>query len=333
MTDAAKTYVILVNYNGWEDTLNCIESLRLMQYPNFEVIVVDNCSVDESVRRLGERLDVVEVAATSISGYVPRDSAIDNGDLPSVVIIKSEENHGFAGGNNLAIRYVLDRGDADYVWLLNNDTVVHRDALSELVVTIEGQAESSTTVAMCGSLILDFEQRSKVQAYGGARVNPFLGMTRNLHAGETVPDSGHSRSDETPDYISGCSLLVRRECIEVFGLLDEYYFLYWEDTEWCYRCKKHGFGLAVAEKSLIWHRRGSTTKRFPISGYYNARNCLLFIREYYPAYLISCLVLKPLIFFAILVRNRDYSYFRASLRGYAKFLRAGLLRRDVRSEA
>jgi len=351
MTGVAKAYVILVNYNGWRDTLNCIESLQSMRHANFEIIVVDNCSADQSVRHLSEQLTVAEISAADVSEFMPNSTGIngdtsrktpdgttrakrnDSGASHSVVIIKSEENLGFAGGNNLAIRYVFDRGDADYVWLLNNDTVVHRYALTELITTIEGHAEGSNPIAMCGSLILDFEQRSTIQAYGGAHVNPFLGMTRNLRAGEIVLDSGDFRSNEIPDYISGCSLLVRRESIEVFGLLDEYYFLYWEDTEWCYRCKKNGFGLAVTEKSLVWHRRGSTTKRFPISGYYNARNCLLFIREYYPTHLVSCLVLKPLVLFAILLRNRDFFYFWASLRGYAKFLRAGLLRRDVRSEA
>ncbi len=232
-----------------------------------------------------------------------------------MIIVKSEENRGFAGGNNIAIRYALDRGDADYVWLLNNDTVVHRDALSELVLTIENSANSPDTITMCGSLILDFDERSQVQAFGGALVNPYLGITRNLCAGEKTPDSGGFRSDAIPDYISGCSLLVRRESLEVFGLLDEYYFLYWEDTEWCYRCRRSGFDLAVAGKSLVWHRRGSTTKRFPISGYYNARNCLLFIREYFPAYLLICLLLKPIMFLAIALRNRDFPFFRASLRG------------------
>ena len=300
MTDVAKAYVILVNYNGWQDTLSCIESLQSMRHPNFEIVVVDNCSGDDSVRHLGERLNVVEVAAAGVSEFAPDDTSVDgeaakkkpDGEAqteaddsiasPPVVILKSTENRGFAGGNNVAIRYALDRGDADYVWLLNNDTVVHRDALSELILTIEDSANSPDRIAMCGSLILDYEERSKVQTYGGAFVSRYLGKTRNAHAGEILPTTGVFERTTMPDYISGCSLLVKRECLEQIGLLNEYYFLYWEDTEWCFRCKRSGFGLAVANKSLVWHRRGSTTKRFPVSGYYNARNCLLFMREYYP---------------------------------------------------
>ena len=349
MSTLAKAYIILVNYNGWKDTVNCIQSLLCLHYPNFQIVVVDNCSSDGSVRRIRKRLKAIDISTQLILGASQEGcssssslSTVQEGKGPppasqestgtgQVVIISSSENLGFAGGNNAGIRYGLSRGDASFFWILNNDTVAHRDALGALIDTIERPVDRSEPIAMCGSVILDFHVRTRIQAYGGATVNRFLGTTRNLMAGESMPKSGELVTEAVPDYISGCSLLVKSECLQIIGLFDEYFFLYWEDTEWCFRCRRSGFRLTVASESLVWHRKGSTTKRFPISGFYNARNSLLFIHDYYPRYFVVCLALKPIIFLAIFLRNRDYPFFRESLRGYMKILKAGLGQRDFGS--
>ncbi|HNP63641.1 MAG TPA: glycosyltransferase family 2 protein [Woeseiaceae bacterium] len=337
-----KVYVILVNYNGWADTIECASSLRMLSYSNFQIVIVDNCSADDSVSKIqgwvgGERRPVLngenceyefggldtgsQVAAYSWVEAITRPHR-GQCDLP-LILIENPENRGFSGGNNVGIRFGLSRGDADYFWLLNNDTVVDDDALNALVERFRECSRHEESIAMCGSLILDFDRRDQVQAFGGAMVNRFLGSTRNLFAGKDAKCDDVIQSKKLPDYVSGCSMLVKAENFSRTGFLDEAYFLYWEDAEWCFRCKRRGMSLAVASRSRVWHRRGSTSGRYPIIAFYNTRNCLQFFRDYLPAYLVFCLIAKPLFFTIIALKHRNWPFFRESLRGYWRFLKGG----------
>lgn len=225
--------VIVLNWNGWRDTLECLYSLGRLDYPNHEVMVVDNCSTDDSVARIREA-------------------------YPDVMLLQSGANLGFAGGNNVGIRYALKR-DADYVWLLNNDTVVEPNALRALVDI----ASEDAGVGAVGSVLYYADERDRIQAYGGGRVSLWSGMSRHF----TAPVQG-----ERLCYLVAASLLVRREVLERVGLLDDNFFMYWEDTEYSFRIRKAGYRLAVAPRSRVWHKESAAlSKRSAVlDTYFNA---------------------------------------------------------------
>lgn len=206
--------VIVLNWNRCADTLACVESLSKLRYPSARLWVVDNGSTDDSVARL-------------------------RAGFPSVRIIENGRNLGFAGGNNAGIRLALAEGLA-YVWLLNNDTLVDPDALSELMATMRADER----LAAVQSMLYYMDQPQRVQACGG-RVDLWTGM----HAHFRTP-----REDGRYDYLVAASLLLRSEAIQQVGSLDDGYFLTWEDTDLGLRLRKAGWGLTVARRARVWHR-------------------------------------------------------------------------------
>lgn len=208
-------YVVLLNWNGWRDTLACIESLERLSYPNYKVVVVDNGSTDDSVERIRKA-------------------------CPSVPVIESGGNLGFASGCNVGIRHALSRG-ADYVWLLNNDTVVDASALAAMVE----RAERDEGVGAVGSLIHYMDHPERVQAWAGGYINFWLGRSRLY----TMPTE-----ESALDFISGASILIRREALQSVGFLDEDFFMSWEETDFCFRLRSAGWKLAAAPASLVYHK-------------------------------------------------------------------------------
>jgi len=212
------TYIILLNWNGWRDTLRCLESLENLDTP-CHVLVVDNASTDESVARLREVKTEIE-------------------------ILQSGGNLGFAGGNNVGIREAVRRG-ADFIWLLNNDTIVEPSALQALLDV----ALSRSDVGIVGSVIRDMEEPRNLQAWGGGHVIMPLGYVRHYLEPTEI---------RRTSYITGASMLIRREVIGQIGFLDERFFMYWEDTDYCFRARSAGWKLSVAGDSIVYHAESSS---------------------------------------------------------------------------
>lgn len=211
---------IVLNWNGWQDTVECLIALKESTYPNQNVIVVDNGSTNDSVARIRTA-------------------------HPDILLIESEKNLGFAGGNNIGIRHALAHG-ADFIWLLNNDTKPASNALSALVAA----ALTNNKIGAVASVCYHADSPSSVQAWAGARVNLWIGYGRN----STKP-----RSDDWFDSLNGTSMLISRAALEDAGLLDEGFFLYWEDTEFCLRLRKKGWCLAAAPDSNVLHKVNAST--------------------------------------------------------------------------
>ena len=214
------TWIVVLNWNNGEFTNDCIASLQGLEYDDFKVIVLDNGSTDRSVECIRER-------------------------FPEVEIMELGVNHGFAKGNNAGIRVALEHG-AEYVWLLNNDTTVDPNALRALVE----KAESNPNIGAVGSAIYYMSEPERLQAWGGGYVNFWLG--RPHHFFRPV-------GDEKIQFLMGASLLLRRSALESVGLLDEGFFLYWEDADYCFRMRRAGWRLAVAGDSRVWHKACATT--------------------------------------------------------------------------
>jgi GT2 family glycosyltransferase len=213
------TWCVILNWNGWSDTIECLDAMNSCTYPNLNVIVVDNGSSDDSVSRISAA-------------------------RPDIVLLKSERNLGFAGGNNIGIRHALAHG-ADYVWLLNNDTKPDPNALSALVA----KAIADKRIGAVASICYYANNPSDVQAWAGSRINLYIGY---------VHLSTKPRKDNWFDSLNGTSMMVSRAAFDA-GLLDEEFFLYFEDTEFCLRLRKNGWRIAAAPDSHVLHKVNAST--------------------------------------------------------------------------
>lgn len=217
---APKVVVLVLNWNGWQDTLECLASLTELDYPNYEVYVVDNASTDDS----GDRI---------------RDG------FPDMPLIVTDENRGFAYGNSVALDRAVQAG-AEYIWMLNNDAVPAPDALTAMT----NVAVSSPDVGAVGSVVLYYDRPDTVQVWGGGRVNLWLGTT-HVHTHPCPPGAVH--------YASGTSLLLRLKAVAEVGFLDPTYFMYWEDTDLGLRMRRLGWRVVVADRARVWHKGSSST--------------------------------------------------------------------------
>ena len=253
-------YIVILNWNGWRDTLECLTSLEALTYDHYEIVVVDNASTDGS----RERIRTV---------------------YPNLTLIQSGANLGFAGGNNVGVKHALLH-DADFVWLLNNDTVVEKGALSQLVA----RAQSDPDIGMCGSTLIYYHNRDVVQAYGGGTYNKWLGLTKRLGHGSSRAEPVNAAEVERKlDYIEASSLLVSRVFLDRVGLMEETYFLYYEEIDWVTRARGQ-FKLGYAKDSVVYHKEGSSTgasdyatsPKSWTADYYSVRNRLLITRRFFP---------------------------------------------------
>lgn len=240
-------YIVLVNFNGAKDTIECIKSLNNINYENFKIVVVDNKSSDE---------DKVKLKEADIKFH----------------LIESNENLGFAGGNNIGIKYAIDN-NADFVLLLNNDTLVHKDFLNELMKYTE------INVGVIGPKILYYPEVSKIW-FAGGMINwfKFIGQ----HFGEKQEDNGQFNTLKEVDFVTGCCMLIDSNVFKKVGLLPEGYFMYFEDVDFCVKVKDAGYKLIYNPNSEIYHKVSISSggEESPFILKYSNRNRLKFMKKY-----------------------------------------------------
>ncbi|MBT9150504.1 MAG: hypothetical protein DDT40_00676 [candidate division WS2 bacterium] len=189
-------------------------------------------------------------------------------------IIENEKNYGFCEGNNIAIRWLLDNSKPDYLLLLNNDTVVDCEFLTEMVNVIE----SNDKIGIAGPKVYYYSNPKKLQ-FTMAKVE--LGKGRVVHVGAGEIDFGQYNNVEETDYCPGSCFLIKREVIPRIGMLDASYVAYWEETDYCQRAKGEGFQLIYCPQAKVWHKVSSSSKK--IGGfyeYYMTRNRFRFTKKY-----------------------------------------------------
>lgn len=243
-----KVSIIILNWNGWQDTLECLESLSKISYPYYEVIVVDNASEDDSVKKIKE--------------WTKKKS------IKNFSLIENKENYGFAKGNNIAIRQALKKKENDYVLLLNNDVIVDKNFLNELVKV----AESKPKIGIIGSKIYFYPPKRKniIQSCGAGMD---LKTGRLVNYGDGEMDSKQFKKTKKVIYVYGASILIKREVLEKVGLFDEKFFAIAEDADLCLRAKKAGFLIYCAPQSKVWHKSEASIKKVPgFADYYRTRN-------------------------------------------------------------
>lgn len=240
--------IIVLCYNAVEETLACLESLGGIDYPHerYHVVIIDNASHDGTPAKV-------------------------RAAFPAATMIENGANLGFAAGNNVGLRYAVEHR-YDYALLLNNDTVVAPDFLTQLVA----EAEASPLTGMVGPLIYYYADPTLIWSAGG-RIDWRRGVSQMDGTGER--DSGRYIASREVDFVTGCALLVRREVLEQVGLLDERFFMYFEETEWCVRASRAGYHIRFVPQSRLWHKI-PLDARFDKEylAYYMTRNRLLFLR-------------------------------------------------------
>jgi GT2 family glycosyltransferase len=285
--------VILVNFRGCSDTLECLESLLQMWAPGqLHVLVTDNASGDASVERIQSWLQSKGLARTMESSSLPATFAqrvagvqtveVGNG---SFTLICNRANDGFAAANNLGMNLARQLFDPRFFWILNNDTLVRQDTLEHLLDRMAPDPE----VGICGASLLYNHAPETVQAYGGVHYSFWTGRGWHIGSGQKLAlDTDPAPIEAALSYVSGASMLVSRAFVNAIGLMNETYFLYNEELDWAWRARGR-FRLAWAPKAVVYHKEGATIGTVSmnrpaslLSEFYQARNKLKFTTRYTP---------------------------------------------------
>lgn len=224
MRPSAKIVIVLLNWNGKQDTIKCLHSLSEVNSIRFQPIVVDNGSTDGSV-------EAIRAA------------------YPELPIFEMHQNLGFAGGNNFGIQWAL-RKHAEWILLLNNDTTVASDVLTEFLKAAEEQPKAK----ILGAKILRMNEPNTIDHLGGFWKPEMAEFTSNASGEIDTP-----YHDMQPvDYVCGAALFMHRSVPETIGLLEPRFFLFWEETDYCFRARRAGFEVWTAPKARVWHKVSSS---------------------------------------------------------------------------
>jgi GT2 family glycosyltransferase/glycosyltransferase involved in cell wall biosynthesis len=249
-----KVSIIILNWNGYEVTRGCLASLSKIDYPNYEIVLVDNGSTDGSPEKLAA-------------------------EFPGVTTIRNKTNLGFTGGNNIGVQPALDN-HAEYVLLLNNDTVVEPQFLSELIRV----GESDDRIGILNPKIYYFDSPARIW-YAGGHFSKWRCFSSHVGVGKL--DAGAYDCIREVTFITGCAFLIKTKVIQKIGLLDERFFFLWEDTDWSIRALQAGFRAIYVPSAIIWHKESFDTKRNvgkAFRDFYYARNRILLARKHARTY-------------------------------------------------
>lgn len=287
-----KISIVILNWNGLDDTARCLESLEKVTYPNYGIIVVDNGSKGNDAEILGEKF----------KDYVH--------------IIENDRNYGFAEGFNIGIRYAMKNSAPDYILLLNNDTTVAPDFLAEMVKI----TESDPMIGIAGPKIYFCHEPNKIQS-AGAQIDLSKGPPFDI--GVNQIDVGQFDEIREVDWVSGCAFLIKRTTIQAIGLLDPAYFAYMEEVDWCVRCKRYGYKVVFIPKAKIWHKGHSAyDKTYSLALYYTIRNQFLFMWKHSRKSQFISFLIKSLFEMLLVPTRRPLLHLREKLRTLFIYCRA-----------
>lgn len=243
-----KVTVLILNTNKKADTLECLVSLQQSVYPNLSILVLDNASTDGSVQAI-------------------------RAQFPQVEVYELSENKGYTGNNNVGIQKALADG-ADWIFVLNEDTTVSADCISKLVEAGEQDAK----VGVVGPLVYHYDEPAYIQS-AGALMDAWW---RSSHIGVNEIDQGQYNTPRSVDWLTGCSILVRRDVFQQIGAFDETFFYYNEETDLCFRARKAGWKILYIPAGKVWHKGVQRDYRpSPSVTYYFIRNHFMFLQKHH----------------------------------------------------
>ena len=330
-----KVYIILLCYNGWQDTIECLESVLKSDYTNYQIIVIDNDSpnnaMDYIIKWAKGKQEVVYNEASQLKHlsqpfeskpleyvYYTKEEALAGGDIDKesalnnpIVFIQAGENGGFAKGNNIGIHYALAKNDFEYIWLLNNDTVIEKDILGNFVNSFT-QKSQEKKLGILGSVQYYYHNPTQIQAAAGG-FNKWRGNFWNY---QNLDFEQHNIA-----YVYGASILITKEVIKNVGLLSEEYFMYYEEIDYAERLKRCGYAQEVDKSLKVFHKHGGTTKTLEndFRIYYLEKNKIIFYKNFYPFLLIIPILKLIKAFLLTLIKERKVK------KVYIKALKDGII--------
>lgn len=297
MQKEKKVYIILVNYNNSTDTIECLESLFGLSYDNFQIIVIDNSDTLLHINAMEQWAlgamanidtqfpDIIFPLVQKPADYIKtEENTFENTSfLNKLVLVKANENKGFSAGNNIALRHILKFEESDnFVWILNNDTIVAKDALTKYIDFVNS---SDKRLGIVGAKLLYYYKPGLIQAIGGKFNKKWF---RATHIGESQDKETPKSTFKIIDYPIGASLFTTIKFIKEVGNLPEDYFLYFEEIDWAVRAKKKDWEIDWCEDAIVFHKEGGTTgstdkmrrtQTFPEIQYFKSRK--KFVKKYY----------------------------------------------------
>ncbi len=274
-------YAIVLTWNNFSDLINCINSLRNLNNEKLKILIVDNGSKFKIIDKIEKflknefKIKLSIIDESNVGKCMPND----------VTLIKLSNNYGFSVGNNYGLRCALKDEKSKYYWILNDDTEVDKDSLNYLLEKME----HDKSIGICGTRLVYFNDKKKIQAYGGGKYNKFFATTK-LIGNMNINDENINNEiiEKNVDFIIGASMFVRREYIMEIGLFYEDLFIYFEDVDWSIR-RRNKFKLGYSHESIVYHKEGATiggkiTKsdsKTLFSDYFYLRNKLLITKKHY----------------------------------------------------
>lgn len=285
-----KVSIIILNWNGWKDTVECLESIYRIDYPNYNVIVVDNGSEDNSINMIrkyvkgeltvksdffeynldNKPIKFFEYENNEYDSFKNHKDEFEN--IPSnkkLILIKNKYDSGFSVGNNIGINFAQENLNIEYIMLTSSDIIVAEDFLDKLITF----ASSDQKIGIVGPRVLYYDNPDKT-AYLGRKVNLYTSKTSDIYDEK----ESYSSSVEV-DYVVGCGLLIKKSVIKEIGNLNPNYFLYYEDVDWCTRARKKGYDIYSIPESKIWHKISPQESDSLTRYYYGSRNSFLFLKN------------------------------------------------------
>lgn len=339
-----KIYIIVLNYNGWKDTIECLESVLKNDYENYQIIVVDNESPNNSMDKIMDwaegKQEVVYEDNSQLKHlsqpfkkkplkyvFYTKDEALKGGIKEKeeqyknpLIFIQSGENGGFAAGNNIGIQYALAKDDFDYICLLNNDTVIEHNALS---LVVEKMIKDNN-IGICSSKIKYYDNPFIIWSNGGI-YDKILGLSK--HIDYLKYDNGQAPNRQIT-FLTGCMWVVKKDVWLKVGLLNENYFMYVEDLEYSQRVIQKKYALSVEHRSIIYHKIGASTgsETSYFSAFYMMRNRVFYskynLNIYYKITSLLFLFSTRIIKFPLFIMQRRFYLVKAQLKG----IKEGLLK-------
>lgn len=280
--------VVLVNYINWRDTLECIDSLKKSGVENSNILIVENCSTNDSFEKI-------------------------KFDEPNIKIIRTNKNLGFTGGNNIGIRYAKEK-EFKYIILLNNDTIVESDNPIRLLVE---EMEKHSDVTLGTGRIFYFPNKERIW-YDGGKLLQWRGMAIHYNYGKNKNDILLNDKIKNVDFISGCLMCIRLSDINKLGLLNDNFFMYLDDIEYSARAIKKNLKLLFVPQVVIYHKAMGEEQRSPNLIYYSMRNRKILINLHFGSiakfYFELVLLIKRILWF--FVNKRNYKLLQYALRDY-----------------
>eukprot|EP01013_Petalomonas_cantuscygni_P007961 TRINITY_DN2066_c0_g2_i1.p1 TRINITY_DN2066_c0_g2~~TRINITY_DN2066_c0_g2_i1.p1 ORF type:complete len:345 (-),score=-20.42 TRINITY_DN2066_c0_g2_i1:374-1408(-) len=301
------TAIVILNYNNWEDTIECLESvLKLESNHQFTIFIVDNSTTNESIQKLimwakgilepinYSFPEIIEpFVSKPIKYQIFQENELINANIyEKVIFVKALNNNGFAAGNNIVLKKIQNEWvQFDLIWLLNNDTIIKSNTLSEIVRSAN---RSKKSCLFAGTPLLEYYEPSKIQAIGGV-YNKYFGYTSHVGVGLNVNHIEKDIADYKVDYPIGASLILSRKFLKEIGLMNEIYFLFFEELDWVERYKRKGGSFEIFNILGVFHKQGGSTKikthkikkKPELIDLLSLKNRILFTKTYFNYYLFS----------------------------------------------